>query len=657
MENCMINKKLPKGETEPGENLEAHRIDDDKLEDILEIIEDGFYELDISGTFTFVNDALCKIFGYHRNKLIGSKIYEFADQANNLKGFKAFKAVNKTLIPKKEIDWEITGGDGKKRYVEASISPITGNDNNNVTGYRGILRDVTGRKLAEADLRKSEERFRFLIEKSPLGIALMDNENNYKYLNPKFIEMFGYDPDEIPTESDWLNKAYPDKEYRDLVITNWKNNSREYWTGEARIQTREVRCRDGSRKTVKFTYVNMESGDQIIFCEDVTEQKRLENQLVQAQKVESLGTLAGGIAHNFNNLLMGIQGNSSLMLMDLNEGHPYYTRLKNIEKLVASGAKLTYQLLGYARAGNYEIRPINLNKVIQETTETFSMAKKEIRVHLNLNEDGCGIIADHGQIEQVLLNLFVNAADAMHTGGDLYVDTSYVNSSEIKGRLYTPKPGDYVFLSVRDTGIGIDQSIINRIFDPFFTTKGLGRGTGLGLASVYGIIKAHGGYIDVESKKGEGTTFTILLPKSKKGAVPDKGGSSVMIKGSGTILVADDEEMVLDIAIQYLEMLGYNVISAKGGNEASGVYMERWSDIDLVILDLIMPDMGGGEVYDLIKTINPDAKVILSSGYSIEGQASEILERGCNGFIQKPFDMETLSMEIKKVLNSISSEN
>jgi two-component system, cell cycle sensor histidine kinase and response regulator CckA len=657
MENRMPTKKLIEVEKERGEDADTHRIGDDKLEDILEIIEDGFYELDISGTFTYVNDALCKIFGYHRKKLLNAKIYEFADQANNLKGFKAFKAVHKTLIPKKEIDWEITGGDGKKRYVEASISPITGDDDNFVTGYRGILRDVTGRKLAEADLRKSEERFRFLIEKSPLGIALMDNENNYKYLNPKFIEMFGYDPDEIPTESDWLNKAYPDKEYRDLVITNWKNNSREYWMGEASIQTREVRCRDGSRKTVKFTYVNMESGGQIIFCEDVTEQKRLENQLVQAQKVESLGTLAGGIAHNFNNLLMGIQGNSSLMLMDVDESHSHYTRLKNIEKLVQSGAKLTYQLLGYARAGNYEIRPISLNRVIHETTDTFTMAKKEIRVHLNLNEDGCGIIADHGQIEQVLLNLFINAADAMHTGGDLYVDTGYINSTEIKGRLYTPKPGDYVFLRVRDTGIGIDQSILNRIFDPFFTTKGLGRGTGLGLSSVYGIVKAHGGYIDVESKKGEGTTFTILLPKSKKGVTPDKGGSSVMIKGSGTILVADDEDMVLDIAIQYLEMLGYNVISAKGGNEASGVYRERWSDIDLVILDLIMPDMGGGEVYDLIKTINPDAKVILSSGYSIEGQASEILERGCNGFIQKPFDMEALSMEIKKVLNSRTSDN
>jgi two-component system, cell cycle sensor histidine kinase and response regulator CckA len=651
----MTNKKLLDGKKKPGEEPGIHRIGDDKFEDILEIIEDGFYELDISGTFTFVNDALCKIFGYHRNKLVGAKIYEFADQTNNLKSFKAFKKVHKTLTPQKELDWQITGGDGKKRYVEASISPITGEDNKNVTGYRGILRDVTGRKLAEVDLRKSEERFRFLIEKSPLGIALMDNQNNFKYLNPKFIEMFGYSSDEISTEKDWHNMAYPDKEYRDLVIANWKNDLKEHGPGKPKIQTRDVRCRDGSRKTIKFTSVNMESRDQIIFCEDVTEQKQLENQVMQAQKVESLGTLAGGIAHNFNNLLMCIQGNSSLMLMDMNEGHPYHTRLKNIEKLVQNGAKLTYQLLGYARAGNYEIRPISFNQVIRETTETFAMAKKEIRVHLNLNKDGCGIIADHGQIEQVLLNLFVNAADAMQTGGDLYISTDYVNSIEIKGKLYTPKPGDYVFLIVRDTGTGIDQSIINRIFDPFFTTKGLGKRTGLGLASVYGIVKAHGGYIDVESKKGEGTTFTILLPKSTKGAAPDKGGSSVMIKGSGTILVADDESMVLDIAIQYLEMLGYNVISAKGGNEASGVYRERWSDIDLVILDLIMPDMGGGEVYDIIKSINPEAKVILSSGYSIEGQASDILERGCDGFIQKPFDMEELSMEIKRVLNSHSS--
>jgi two-component system, cell cycle sensor histidine kinase and response regulator CckA len=631
---------------------------DGKLEEILGIIADGYYELDMSGTFIFVNDALCKIFGYHKNSLLGSNINDFADQATNIKGINAFREVLNTRIPKNDTDWEIVGGDGKKRYVEASISLIfDGDDKDRVIGYRGILRDITGRKLAEEDQRKSEERFRFLIEKSPLGIALMDKDNNYKYLNPKFMEMFGYRAEEIITGRDWLRKAYPDKDYRNLVIANWKNNIMEFGIGEARIQPRDVQCKDGSKKTIKFTSVNMERGDLIIFCEDITEQKRLESQLVQAQKVESLGTLAGGIAHNFNNLLMGIQGNSSLMLLDMEESHPYYIRLKNIEKLVQSGAKLTYQLLGYARAGNYEIRPISLNQVIMETADTFAMAKKEIRIHFELDEDGCGIIADQSQIEQVLLNLFVNAADAMPTGGDLFVSTSFVNSEVINDKVYVPKPGEYVLMSVRDTGIGIEQSIINRIFDPFFTTKGLGRGTGLGLASVYGIVKAHGGYIDVESQKGYGTTFRILLPRSKKGSAYNKSEPAVMVKGSGTILVADDEIMVLDIAIQYLEMLGYKVLSARGGVEAVNTYKEKKDEIDLVILDLIMPDMGGGEVYNLIKAANPEAKVILSSGYSIEGQASEILARGCNGFIQKPFDMETVSREIKRVLNSGSSPN
>jgi two-component system cell cycle sensor histidine kinase/response regulator CckA len=485
-----------------------------------------------------------------------------------------------------------------------------------------------------------------------MGIALMDKDNNYKYLNPKFVEMFGYRADEISTGREWLRKLYPDKDYRNIVIANWKSNLVKFGIREAKIQTHDVQCKDGSRKTIKFTSANMESGDQIIFCEDITGQKRLEAQLVQAQKVESLGTLAGGIAHNFNNLLMGIQGNSSLMLLDMEEDHPHAVRLKNIEKLVQSGAKLTYQLLGYARAGNYEIRPISLNRIILETSDAFAMAKKEIRIHFELDEEGCGIIADQSQIEQVLLNLFVNAADAMPTGGDLYISTGYVNTAEIKDKPYNPKPGDYVRLSVRDTGIGMDSEIINRIFDPFFTTKGLGRGTGLGLASVYGIIKAHGGYIDVESKKGYGTAFHILLPKSKKGLSNHKNVTSAIIKGSGTVLVADDEDMVLEIAIQYLEMLGYHAIPANGGIEAVNIYKEKKDEIDLVILDLIMPDMGGGEVYNIIKAVNPNVKVILSSGYSIEGQASEILERGCNGFIQKPFDMETVSREIKKVLNT-----
>jgi two-component system, cell cycle sensor histidine kinase and response regulator CckA len=543
-------------------------------------------------------------------------------------------------------------GTGKRCNVEASVSLIMDDDvKDRVIGYRGILRDITRRKLAEEELRRSEGRFRFLIEKSPLGIGLMDKDNNYKYLNPKFIDMFGYRPEEISTGREWLRKAYPDKEYRNLVIANWIYNMDNAGVGEARVQTHDVQCSDGSKKTIKFTAVTMENGDQIIFFEDITEQKRLESQLVQAQKVESLGTLAGGIAHNFNNLLMGIQGNSSLMMLDMKEDHSFYMRLKNIEKLVQSGAKLTYQLLGYARAGNYEIRSISLNQLIIETSDTFAMARKEIRVHFDLNEDGCGIIADQSQIEQVLLNLFVNAADAMPTGGDLYLSTGYVNTMELKDKLYNPKPGDYVLLSVRDTGIGMDKEVLNRIFDPFFTTKGLGRGTGLGLASVYGIIKAHAGYIDVESKKGQGTTFRILLPKSKKALIYSKSAQTEIVKGSGTVLIADDEPMVLEVAVMFLQALGYNVMQAKGGIEAVEIYRSKKDKIDLVILDLIMPDMGGGEVYNVMKAINPDVKVILSSGYSMEGQATEILNRGCNGFIQKPFEMETLSGEIKKVLN------
>jgi len=349
---------------------------------------------------------------------------------------------------------------------------------------------------------------------------------------------------------------------------------------------------------------------------------------------------------------VGIQGNSSLIMMEMDEDNPHYVRLKNIEKLVQSGAKLTYQLLGYARSGTYEIRPISLNQIVMETAETFGMTRKEIRIHFELDKDGCGIIADQSQIEQVLLNLFVNAADAMPTGGDLYIRTGHVNSKELKDRLYNPKPGNYVMLSVRDTGIGMDKDVLNRIFDPFFTTKGLGRGTGLGLASVYGIIKAHKGYIDVKSEKGRGSDFQILLPETKISPANRIRTDSEIVKGSGVVLVADDEPLVLEIAAQFLETLGYDVITAGGGIEAVNIYRDKMYNIDLVILDMIMPDLGGGEVYDAIRALNPDARVILSSGYSFEGQAAEILERGCNGFIQKPFDMETLSAEIKKVLNN-----
>ncbi|MBW2106995.1 MAG: response regulator [Deltaproteobacteria bacterium] len=415
------------------------------------------------------------------------------------------------------------------------------------------------------------------------------------------------------------------------------------------------------RKDGQFIDINLsasllknEEGDVIgtlgIYS-DITERNMLEAQLAQAQRMEALGTLAGGIAHNFNNLLMGIQGNASLMLLETDPNHPNYQKLKTIEKSVQSGSRLTRQLLGYAREGKYEVKPISLNQLVKETADTFSMTKKEIRIHQELAQDLSGIKADQGQIEQALLNIYVNASDAMSGGGDLFLKTINVKHKDIKNKPFKPKPGNYVLLTIRDTGVGMDKHTMKRIFEPFFTTKGLAKGTGLGLASTYGIIKAHGGYIDVDSENGHGTTFSIYLPASERkvGEVAKDAGQ--IIKGRGVILLVDDEEIVLDVGVQLLEALGYTVFKAKGGREAVEIYKENKDKINIVLLDIIMPDMSGGQVYERMKEINPDIKVLLSSGYNIEGQATEILERGCDGFIQKPFNMKELSRSIDEILN------
>jgi len=272
--------------------------------------------------------------------------------------------------------------------------------------------------------------------------------------------------------------------------------------------------------------------------------------------------------------------------------------------------------------------------------------------HNELSEDLFTIEADQSQIEQVLLNLYTNAANAMNGVGDLIIKTMNVTHNDIKSFLFKPKHGNYMMLIVTDTGAGMDKSTIEHIFDPFFTTKEMGenKGAGLGLASVYGIIKGHDGYIHVESKKGQGTTFRIYIPASEKKIAKPVDITEELLKGTETVLLVDDEELILDVGRDLLEAMGYKVLTAKNGKDTIEIYRKNYKDIDIVILDMIMPNMGGGEAYDRMKEINPDIKVLLSSGYSIDGEASEILERGCNEFIQKPFDIKELSKKIREVL-------
>jgi nitrogen-specific signal transduction histidine kinase/CheY-like chemotaxis protein len=386
---------------------------------------------------------------------------------------------------------------------------------------------------------------------------------------------------------------------------------------------------------------------------DITDRKRLESQLLQAQKMKAIGTLAGGIAHDFNNLLMGIEGHTSLMFLDVDADHPHFKNIKGIGDMVKRGANLTKQLLGFARGSKSEIRPTDLNELIQKSSEMFGRTKKEIRTHREGEEDVWTVAVDPAQIEQVLLNLYVNAWQAMPGGGDLYIRGENVTLDENAATLYGARPGNYVKVSVTDTGVGMDEETQQRIFEPFFTTKEMGRGTGLGLASAYGIIKNHGGIINVYSTKGQGTTFNIYLPTTV-GLISEKSRekrAEEIQRGHETVLLVDDEDIIIDVSQKMLKEIGYKVMLAKSGKEAVEVYRKHKDEIDLVILDMIMPDMGGGDVYDTLKKIDPDIVVLLSSGYSINGQATEILERGCNGFIQKPFNVSQLSQAIRKTLD------
>jgi two-component system cell cycle sensor histidine kinase/response regulator CckA len=597
------------------------------------------------GRFSYVNEAACRSLGYSREELLEMTVQDI--DPGFPKGIWSTHWEDLKRRGSFSIESYHRTKDGTLFPVEITVNYVIfgGKEYNCV-----FARDITERKRAEEVLHREKEKFRVLVEESPFGVSMVDKDGHYQYINPKFVEIFGYTLDETPTGREWFNKAFPDPEYRHQVISTWISDLEGSTPDESRPRSFTVTCKDGSNKVILFRPVTVGSKDQFIIYEDITEKKYLEEQLQLAQKMEALGTLAGGIAHNFNNMLMGIMGNVSLALLDTDSKKPQYENLKNIEKLVESGSKLTSQLLGYAREGRYEIRPLSLNRLVKETSETFGTAKREIRIIRDLAQDLFAIEADQGQIEQALWNLYVNAADAITGSGELILKTSNVTNLHMAGKQYNPRPGNYVLLTVTDSGMGMDKKTMNHIFEPFFTTKGVGKGTGLGLASVYGIIKAHDGYIDVESQKGHGTTFKIYLPVSNRKVTGKAELVQQPVKGSETVLLVDDEETVIDVSRQMLERMGYTVLVARSGKDSIELYRAHKDAIHIVILDLIMPEMTGGETYDQIKKINPHVKVLLSSGYSKDSRATEILARGCNGFIQKPYTMKGLSLRIREIL-------
>jgi PAS domain S-box-containing protein len=515
------------------------------------------------------------------------------------------------------------------------------------------------RRKADKALKESSEKYRTILESIEEGYFETDLEGNLTFSNSPFCKILGYSPKQLIGMNTREYTTAETAEKVSRIIEQVKQ------TGKAEDVTEyDVIRQDGSKATLELSISLLTDADgnpagfrgmlrDVTKRKETEEEKRLlQHQLQQAQKMESIGTLAGGIAHDFNNILMGIQGNATLMQLKIKSDHPAFDKIKNIDKFVQNGTELTNQLLGFARRGKYLVKTTDLNEVIKKSSSLFARTKKEIQIHTNFEHEIWAAEVDAGQIEQALLNLYVNAWQAMPEGGDLFLKTHNVELDNSVIKPFKVEPGKYVEISVSDTGVGIDKETRERIFEPFFTTKEMGRGTGLGLASVYGIIKSHGGYIDVSSEKEKGTTFTIHLPASQKDAVMESPAPADWSKRFGTILLIDDEKMILDVGCELLEELGYTVLSALSGKEALEIFKKNSNKIDLVIMDMIMPGMGGGETFDHLRDINPDIKVLLSSGYSVDGQATKILRRGCNGFIQKPFNLNQLSEKIGKIMEA-----
>jgi len=556
-----VNKQLKQEIEDRKRAEEALREQQHLFKTILAATPDLLVLKDRDSVYKAVNPAFCQFIGKKEEEIIGKTDFDFFPHAEAEIYRRDDSRVMETR--KLQVQDEEVAGIKVKKWLRVAKTPVL-DETGEVVGILCSVYDISDRKRAEAALRKSEEEKGIILEAMSELVLYVDTNMKILWANRAAADSVGLTADALVGSycyKEWFQRSDPcshcpaDK----IFETNQPQEGETY-------------SPDGRVWFFRGYPVLDENGDIVGIVEvveEITERKRaekekkeLEAKLQHAQRLEAIGTLAGGIAHDFNNLLTGIQGSASLMLVDMKPAHRHYERLKTIEKQVQSGAKLTSHLLGYARKGRYEVKPIDLNDLIQETSDTFVRTRKNISINRELGHDLFAIEADPGQIEQVLLNLFVNAADAMPGGGELILKTSNVTHNDMREQLYDPMPGDYVLLTVTDTGTGMNKETLDLIFDPFFTTKERGRGTGLGLASVYGIIKGHGGYIDVESKRRKGTTFSIYLSASKKKARKVIKTSGRVIKGTGTVLLVDDEEVILKVGKDLLETIGYRVLTA-----------------------------------------------------------------------------------------------
>jgi two-component system cell cycle sensor histidine kinase/response regulator CckA len=554
------------------------------------------------------------------------------------------------------VEFRWVAKDGHAVWIESNYAVIK-DDEGHPVGLRGVTTDVSERKRAEEALRESEGRFRTIFEQAGAGVAEIDSHSGrFLQINQRYGDIAGYSREEMLAQT-FIEITPPEDRPPDLAKMELM------LTGKIREFTLEKRYRrkDGTLVWVSRTVsplwpAGAEPTTHIAVVQDITERKQLEDQLRQSQKMEAIGQLAGGVAHDFNNLLTAINGYSSLALQRIEDNNPIKSYLEEIRKAGDRAANLTRQLLAFGRKQILKPLPLSLNDVVTDMNKMLRrLIGENIQLSAKLTPDLKRVKADPGQIEQVLVNLVVNARDAMPQGGSLTIETA---NAEL-GREYASthvgvNAGAFVVLAVSDTGSGMDEETQKRIFEPFFTTKEKGKGTGLGLSTVYGIVKQSEGNISAYSEPNHGTTFKVYLPALD--SVPKSSGAktaeSVILRGSETIMLVEDEEVVRGLARQILEQAGYQVLVAQQGEEAIRLCNEHAQEIHLLLTDVVMPGAGGKEVADRLSSLRPGIKVLFMSGYTDEAIVHHGVLDSDVKFIQKPFSPTALAKKVREVLDS-----
>ncbi|MBF0560181.1 MAG: PAS domain S-box protein [Nitrospirae bacterium] len=621
-----------------------------RLKTLLQAIPDLIWLKDPDGVYLDCNAMFERFFGVRKEDIIGKTDYDFVDK--ELADFFRYYDLKAIAAgrPSSNEEWVNFADDGHRAVLDTIKTPMFDAEGN-LIGVLGIARDITERKRFEKELKESEERFRNAFEHAAIGFSIYSTAGHFLQVNQAFCNMIGYSEEELMT------KTFQQITHLDDLGFNM-DQINQLLSGKVpsvHFQKRYIHKLGHEIWTyLSISVVRDDKGKPlhlISLIEDLTEKRKLEDQLRQSQKMEAVGQLAGGIAHDFNNILTAIIGFCHMLKKQTWQNTEAQEYINDIHKAAGRAAELTHGLLAFSRKQLLNIRPININETIKMVENILRrVIGEDIELITALFNKDIVINADMSQLEHVLINLATNARDAMPYGGTLRINTS---TEQIGDERVSEKPGSYALITVSDTGIGISKDIQSRIFDPFFTTKEVGKGTGLGLATVYGVVKQHEGFINLYSEPGSGATFKIYLPLHE-GSTGEMTGESLspQIGGNETILLVEDEPFVRKIISSILCEAGYSIIEAADGHEALDLFEIYHGKINTVILDVIMPKMGGRDVFEELKRTSPQIKVLFISGYSGEVLSrSGILDEKLN-FISKPVEPEQLLTKIREILDA-----